>query len=381
MKAPSSFIDFLSNIRPTDSQTNRMRESHLDLRKKLEDDTELAKILVGTFVQGSYRRHTGIKATSGYECDVDIVVVTNLDKTAFNAAHALGVFKPFLDKFYPKKHYAQDRSWFISVNEEVKMDLVPTSEPGVLIRKMIENRVLDSGAFLSDIESGGNIGSKKQMRQLILEAAEAESEWEADDPLWIPDRKRMDWDRTHPIYQIKWTASKNKRCEGHFVNVVKAIKWWKRHQAPTPKYPKGFPLEHLVGDCCPDGIGSVAEGVALTMEEMVKRYRVDAEARRSPIIPDRSLPENNVFQRIDGTDFAEFYSSVESTAMNARSALDDQDLASSTKKWRGIFGDEFPISGGGGGNGGDDGNGGPSGFTPRTNRSEPAPTGRFALLA
>ena len=45
------------------------------------------------------------------------------------------------------------------------------------------------------------------------------------------------------------------------MNVVKALKWWRLLDRPG-EYPKGYPLEHIIGACCPDGIASVAEGVA-----------------------------------------------------------------------------------------------------------------------
>jgi len=55
---------------------------------------------------------------------------------------------------------------------------------------------------------------------------------------------------------------------GNYINVVKAIKWWRVENFEEPRHPKGFPLERLIGDCCPDGIESTAEGVVKTMKKM-----------------------------------------------------------------------------------------------------------------
>jgi len=45
------------------------------------------------------------------------------------------------------------------------------------------------------------------------------------------------------------------------VNVVRSIKWWRHeHADELPKYPKGYPLEHMIGHVLPDGIDSVPEG-------------------------------------------------------------------------------------------------------------------------
>ncbi|MGD2092106.1 MAG: ThiF family adenylyltransferase [Candidatus Aminicenantes bacterium] len=42
------------------------------------------------------------------------------------------------------------------------------------------------------------------------------------------------------------TQKKNKICNGQFVNVVKCLKWWRKAMQPVPKYPKSYPLEHLI---------------------------------------------------------------------------------------------------------------------------------------
>ena len=47
---------------------------------------------------------------------------------------------------------------------------------------------------------------------------------------------------------------------------MKAIKWCVEKHT-EPKHPKGFPLERLIGECCPDGIESVAEGMMKTLEK------------------------------------------------------------------------------------------------------------------
>jgi hypothetical protein len=131
---------------------------------------------------------------------------------------------------------------------------------------------------------------------------------------------------------------------------VKAIKWWRRLNS-EPKYPKGYPVEHLVGAHCPDGIKSVAEGVTLTLENVVKAYSTYAQLKMTPSLPDHGVPDHNVLKRVSGEDFAAFYEMVSSAAVIARDAFDATTVASSAKKWRDLFGSKFP-------DGGDDGDGG-----------------------
>jgi hypothetical protein len=116
-----------------------------------------------------------------------------------------------------------------------------------------------------------------------LAMARKEAEWQLS-PLRIPDRDADEWDDTHPLEQIKWTWAKNAACNGHYVNVVKAFKWYRRINYTTPKYPKGYPVEHLIGQCCPDGITSVAEGVTLTLEAITANYRSYARAEQAPVL-------------------------------------------------------------------------------------------------
>ena len=70
--------------------------------------------------------------------------------------------------------------------------------------------------------------------------------WQQE-PLLIPSRDLRTWIPTHPLEQIRWTIEKNDRTNGHYVNVVKALKWWRKHK-PDGEYPKGYPLEHLIGE-------------------------------------------------------------------------------------------------------------------------------------
>jgi hypothetical protein len=133
----------------------------------------------------------------------------------------------------------------------------------------------------------------------------AEPEWKLR-PLRIPDREAARWDDTHPLEQLQWAREKNARCNKHFLNVVKALKWWRRLN-PDPKHPKGYPVEHIIGDCCPDGIRSVAEGVTRTLEQIVERYEVDVLLGRTPVAPDRGVPGHNVLRRVSPSDFKAFY--------------------------------------------------------------------------
>lgn len=179
-------------------------------------------------------------------------------------------------------------------------------------------------------------------------------------------REAEKWDKTHPLEQIRWTVEKNKNCNTHYINVVKALKWWRKTQYPDMKHPKSYPLEHFIGDCCPDDIKSVAEGVVLTLENIVSQYT------NKPFLADRGVPEHDVFARITDEEYSDFYDTVCDAAKIAREAFDCEELYDSVCKWRELFGNEFPPA--------------PkplksnssTGFTTRTEKSVAIPEGRFA---
>lgn len=341
MDLPTYFTDFLKNIRPEPDDLEEFRAAHKDLREKLEADIGLSDIILSTFLQGSYRRATAIRPKPGKKGDVDVVVVTDIDKSQKTPQQALDTFKPFLDKHYKGQYVIQGRSIGISL-KRVDLDLVATSAPSE-----VEKSVWRSMSFTED----RTLEDEEFVEKMTREAAE----WKLS-PLEIPDREAKLWVPTHPLKQIQVTQEKNARCNKHFVNVVKAIKWWRR-KFVTPEYPKSYPVEHLIWHCCPDQIKTVAQGVTETLETIVQNHKL------KPFLPDHGVPQHDVFKRIIQKDYDEFYSQVAEAAVLARKALDEQDTEKSAKLWRELFGNDFPPYGGGTGDGGNGGSKG--GYTPR----------------
>ena len=318
--APTYFSDFLSNIRLSDNQISDLKTGHSTLRKRLLADEDLAPIIVSTFLQGSYRRSTAVKPKNGNKSDVDIIVVTNLDSENTTPEEALDMFIPFFEKYYEGKYRKQGRSLGISLSY-VDLDIVPTSAPSEAVQEELCSEELVSESSIAEFSS------------FFTESDE--SDWK-DEPLLIPDREADSWDKTHPLEQIRWTVDKNKRCNSHYINVVKALKWWKKVMCPDMKHPKSYPLEHFIGDCCPDNIESVAKGVVLTLEKIVTDYPI------KPFLADRGVPEHDVFGRLSDEDYGKFYQSVCDAAKIAREAFDCKDLHESVAKWRNLFGTMFP---------------------------------------
>ena len=344
MELPTYFKEFLKRIRPTENQRKDCKTGHQTLRDRLYGDEDLDPILVSTFLQGSYRRATAVRPNGEAKLDVDIITVTRLNRFEYpNPDHAMEEFVPFLDRYYDGKYKRQGRSFGIDLSY-VNLDLVITSAPSEAEEEVYESKAVKTDLTIEDVADwlltpawippDERLSESAFLRSLVGE------EWKTE-PLWIPNRDAGEWERTHPLEQIKWTWNNNAKCNKHYVNVVKAIKWWQRVHFEDDR-PKGYPLEHLIGVCCPDDINSVAEGVTLTLEAIVGNYRWYATNELSPNLPDHGVPEHNVFGRVDGVDFADFYGHVEDAAYLAREALDADDKKSSIEKWRELFGTKFP---------------------------------------
>lgn len=366
MDVKPQFDEFLKNIRLTDNQVQDLKTGHSTLRERLWADAELEPILISDFLQGSYRRYTAVRPKNDRRADVDIVVVTNFNEQQYTPQQAMNLFRPFLEKYYKGKWRFQGRSIGIELSY-VDLDIVLTSAPSEVAREAV---------LAKSVRDDRDLAELFETVVLRKAAGEAEPAWKTS-PLRIPDRDAARWDDTDPLTQLRKTWEKNKLTGGRYVNVVKAIKWWRRI-TPEPASPKGYPVEHLVYLACPNDIDSVAEGVTRSLEGIVTTYAGHAAAGLTPFVPDHGVPAHNVLGRVSGADFKAFHGKVSQAATLARAALEAPTAKESCDNWRELFG-QFPEppsqDRGGPGGGGP----GPSkgGYTPPVAPSRPR-TERFA---
>ncbi|MFQ5829404.1 MAG: nucleotidyltransferase [Candidatus Methylomirabilia bacterium] len=367
MDLPLYFTDFLRELRLTGTQINDLRIGHRTLRKQLEEDAELAPMVVASFLHGSYRRATAVRAKESARARGDVMVVTRLDRDGQTPAEALKRFVPFLERHYGGQYETRGRSFRINL-AHVDLDLVITAAP---IEAEAEMYTAASVTTEITLEEAGDWRLVKSWvppdarstpdARMLFERAAREDEW-MPSPLYVPDREVKAWTPTQPFAQLQWTRDKNQRCSGHYVNVVKAIKWWRIVNLETLEQLTGYPIEHLVGACCPDGIGSVGAGVTRTLQEIAARYAPDAAQKRTPDLPDHGV-SRNVLRRMSGEDFAAFHARISQAAETASGALASQDPGESAEMWGRLFGEKFPTLPADGG--------GPrtGGYTPRKEKS------------
>jgi len=328
MELPSYFSEFLHKIRPCMKDRTAFRNSHIRLRTLLEQDSRLSHVIVTTFLQGSYRRSTAIRAYKGSRPDVDVVVVTRLDQNEYQPADALQVFKPFLRTYYAGNWGTNERSlWITDPSYDVDLDLVITSAPSEAEIGVITGVGWNPHSTVEEEEHDSN----------------TDHLWKLS-PLQIPDRQAERWEPTHPMAQLAWTRDKNRMTGGNYVNVVKALKWWRRIFPGMPKHPKGYPFERLIDRCCPSEIKSVSVGIATVLTNMVRNYRSYAELGLVPFLPNHGIPTRNVLTRVPPNDFRIFINKAQEAADIAQRALEKSSVRESSALWRQLFGELFPAA-------------------------------------
>lgn len=340
MELPTYFSDFVSSNTNGINLTSRQRQDcitgHKTLRNRLNGYEDFKDILITTFLQGSYARHTIARPKGDEKPDVDVVIVTKLSEQDYTPEDVVEVFIPFLDKYYKDKYVKQGRSIGIQLSY-IDLDFVITSAPTEAQIGILESviRTFENQRLLTNEDSL----QIYNLDHFVTQAAKTAT-WEPF-PLRIPDRDLQMWQDTHPLAQAQWTVQKNSACNGHYVNVVRALKWW-RKETFNDRKPKGYPLEHIIGQCCPDGISSIAQGVTNTLENVVMNYSDYVASNTVPFLPNHGLVHKNVLERLTPEDFANFYEHAQEAAVIASKALDSEDKCESIELWTEIFNTRFP---------------------------------------
>ncbi|MFJ7940465.1 hypothetical protein ACIQYG_18485 [Peribacillus sp. NPDC096622] len=114
----------------------------------------------------------------------------------------------------------------------------------------------------------------------------------------------------------------------HYVNLVKALKWWRRIDDPEGKQPKSSPLEHLIGQSFPEAIDSVAEGIMLTLEKLLLIIK---RSRKCQIMGFLNMMFSIDYQE---QEYEAFYERVKEAANMGREALDAETVFESATAWR-----------------------------------------------
>ncbi|MCZ7554604.1 MAG: nucleotidyltransferase [Anaerolineales bacterium] len=305
-KLNSLFDAFLSNLEPETKAVNHAVEAHTYVRGCLQTDCKLAEVITGSFLYGSYRRHTAV----GDIKDVDIVILTDLDTTDpdNNPQKVLRRFKAALGECYENPETAYQR-------RSIRVDEPLPDRDGV---------------------------------ELTLDIIPAVVQTTADEPLLVPDRDLKVWIPSHPRGHLKHTTTLNsEECsQGRYVPLVKMMKWWWKYQCEVkqpdverPK-PKGFWVECLTGENFDPTRKEWADHFVAVLTNISLKY---FSATTVPSLADPGLPGEIIKTSMSPEEFQVFLDCVNESLALAIVARDETDDLQSSELWRQIFGDKFPL--------------------------------------
>lgn len=304
-KINEQFEYFLTNINPDKQAIEYASEAHTRVREHLEQQDRFKEFVLGSFLYGSYKRHTAV----GDIKDVDVVILTNFDtKNEENTPEkVLRKLKAALARCYndPENPQYQRRS--------IRVDDPLPDKPDAL---------------------------------LTLDIIPAVNHPIKDNVLLVPDREQRKWICSNPRGHLEHTTKLNSHSKEQFVPLVKIMKWWWRYQCDTqqpdverPK-PKGFWIECLTGVCFDYSQKNWADHFIKTLTNIVELCR---DLKIPPTLHDPGLPANVIKTNISETEFQFFKETAETSLNLAIKARDEEDKLSSSELWQEILGDAFPL--------------------------------------
>lgn len=299
MATQQQFLEFLSEIEPSDSTKAVCGSAHRSLRSKLAEHPTYRSIHKDTYLSGSYARDTALRprVSDGTlrRPDVDIIVVTNHTQHD-QPSDVIATLRRAVKQLGYEEIESNRRSICVKLSS-VEMDVVP----------VIENPWQDGGWLIAD---------KSEER----------------------------WLETNPMGHNDWARTVNKQANGNFKPLVKLVKWWRRENLPHLKRPKGFILETLVAELMDYRENSYEELFAKLLESIAREYQWLAATGQVPYLADPSVNGNNVFSRVKPEEFKRFYDLAADHAQRVRRAQREPDLDKALVLWQRVFGDRFRKS-------------------------------------
>jgi hypothetical protein len=298
MATQQQFVNFLSEIEPSDSTKAVCASANNTLRDKLAGHETYKAILLNTYLSGSYARNTALRprTTNGTvrRPDVDIIVVTNHTQADL-PSDVIWKLRSALRQLGYEDIESNRRSVCVKLGA-VEMDVVPI------------------------IEDPWNPG-----RWLIA------------------DKSEERWIFTNPSGHTEWAVAINKKANGNFKPLVKLLKWWRRENLPYLRRPKGFIIETLVAELMDYKESSFEELFIKILERIKSDYEWTVLMGIVPTLEDPSVLGNNVFSRVKPEEFKRFYDQAVSHAALARRAQKEQDPDKALELWKKVFGDRFKM--------------------------------------
>lgn len=295
------FGDFLKDaVNPERDGVTRAKAAHQNVRAYLQSKEGLGERFKDSFLAGSYARDTSINPIK----DVDIPILTTYTD-ADDPVTVLRELRKVLKRNYDKTEddtANQRRSIRVELADEgLTMDIIPAYAP-----------------------SGSNAAIK------------------------IPDRVVKGWIDTHPRAHVALSEERNgasSEISGQHIYkpTVKLLRWWKHHQLPKQRHPKGFLVEIMAYECASTTAAHWAEALKGTMDAIAAKYGRYRGAANAPVFNDPALVGKTIGTGLTGGEFTTFLDKLDEGRDLLARAIKAEEADESAELYCKLFVDGFPC--------------------------------------
>ena len=301
MTPNARFTDFITDINPSRTTTQRSQSAHHRIREGLQEDETYSRSLIKDFLGGSYKRQTAIRP-----------VVKNGDTE-----------RPDVDIYVVVK----GSTWETDPSELVEnlYNALDRNRDALNINRLHRNRcsiAISTNTTDMDISP-------------LLERS--------PNGYYIGNRETGEWYETDPEKHSEWSSEQNDNFSGRFKPSVKLIKWARRENPTKYKHPKSFALEVITAkhmNRSETHYGKIIHGI---FDDFVKTYAYERSTGLCPHIEDPAVLDGNLLSGVSGEAFGAYYDKIKRHRDDADRALNEDDQDKATKYWRRIFGNRFPA--------------------------------------
>lgn len=294
----NAFDLYLSRISPSTTQAKAAQRSHNALREYLNGDSYFGRMLVTSFLNGSYARRTAIRPIK----DVDVIVVVGSDWISVAPSTAMESLRRKLAQRYDQRRTLRQR-------RAVRITLCDM-----------------------------------QLDVLLAVAADGMSK-----PLYIPDRQQSRWIVTHPKKQLELVSALAATTDGNYSRLVRLLKGWTATRVAAEARPSSFVLEcsafHVLSQRPDSFSGCLAESFAELLAGLCDwnfgRGRSVFSWGR-PEVPDPALPNLNVAEKWGAASADRYLGCLERALRRCEALERSRWEETEVDKWREIFGEPFP---------------------------------------
>jgi hypothetical protein len=293
-----SFDDFLAKINLDPTRREKIQSAHNTVRGILEQDEEVKKIYLETFLQGSYRLGTAVRPQGAGSYDVDVILSLNL------------------------------------MDFEGKGCGLPSSK---MVIDWLAARLSAYPAYKDKVTVGERCVTLVYAAGFYLDIVPAHDSTDLNAPLLVPPK----WSASHPKGFKEHCLSVQQSTGEMFYPVVKMLKWWRNIHFGDDGCPKSILLTTLIGQHIPKSAQSVDEALVLTMESLNTFF---GSSILVPAVFNPSLPTENLSGRWPSLEYLEFKPKFAAATKRARKAFDAKDEEKTIEEWNtaDLFDDTFP---------------------------------------